>query len=87
MKSASPRYRLTKKLINFIQLKGLGLSYCAIGIYICCTTSKQKDFTVQEYVDAATITTLHEVEFAIEELLEAGLVELVPAAVVQGGVA
>lgn len=85
MKSASPRYRLTKNLVNYIKLKQLNLSYCAIGIYVCISTTKHKEFAVEELLEASTILKLDDLELAVEELLDAGLAELIPAAVMQGG--
>lgn len=87
MKSASPRYCLTKNLVNFIKLKQLNLSYCAIGIYVCVSTNKDKEFTVDELFGASAESSLDELELAVEELLDCGLAELLPAAVVQGGAA
>ena len=83
----SPQYRLRKVWINYIDLQNLNLSYPAIGIYVCCTASKLKEFSLEQLALASTINTVSDVEFALEELLSAGLVELAPAAVVQGGAA
>lgn len=79
----SPQYALRKVWVNFIDLQQLNLSYTAIGIYVCLTASKLKEFSLEQLAAASTINTLSEVEFAVEELLTAGLVELVPAAVAQ----
>ena len=87
MKSASPQYQLRKVWINYIDLQQLNLSYCAIGIYVCLTASKLKEFSLEQLASASTLNTVSEVKFAVEELLTAGLVELLPAAVVQGGAA
>lgn len=81
------KYQLRKVWINFIDLQKLNLSYCAIGIYVCITASKLKEFSLEQLAAASTVNTLSEVEFAVEELRSAGLVEPAPAAVVQGGVA
>ena len=83
----SPQYALRKVWVNFIDLQQLNLSYTAIGIYVCLTASKLKEFSLEQLAAASTINTLSEVEFAVEELLSAGLVELLPAAVMQGGAA
>ena len=79
------KYQLRKVWINFIDLQKLNLSYCAIGIYVCCTASKLKEFSLEQLAAASTVNTVAEVKFAVEELKSAGLVELMPAAVVQGG--
>lgn len=83
----SPQYALRKVWINFIDLQHINLSYTAIGIYVCLTASKIKEFSLEQLAAASTINTVSEVEFAVEELLAAGLVEFVPVAVVQGGAA
>lgn len=83
----SPKYSLRKCWINYLGLQQLGLSYTAIGVYVCCTTNKYTQFSLQDLVADSNPNTINEIEFAIEELLTAGLLELVPAAVVQGGAA
>lgn len=81
-----PQYRLRRLWINFIDLQYLSLSYTAIGVYVCLTANKTKEFTLAELVESNNPNTLSEIEYAIEELLAQGLIELVPA-VVQGGAA
>jgi hypothetical protein len=71
----SPRYRLRKVWVNFIDLQRLDLSYCAIGIYVCLTASKLKEFSLDQLILASTANTISEIEYAIEELLKAGLVK------------
>lgn len=83
----SPTYKLCKRWINFIDLQQLDLSYTAIGIYVCLTANKQKEFTLEELIGSNTVCTADEVEFALEELLEAELVEFFSAAVTQRGAA
>lgn len=85
MKSASPQYQLSKVWVNYLNLQQLSLSYTAIGIYVCATTNKLKEFTLEDLALASNPNILPEIEFAVEELMSAGLIELMPAAVVQGG--
>lgn len=87
MRPTSQKYALRKVWINFIDLQHLNLSYCAIGIYVCLTASKLKEFSLEQLAAASTVNTVSEVEFAVEELVSAGLVELASIAVVQGGAA
>lgn len=81
----SPQYQLLKVWINFIDLQQIGLSYTAIGLYVCFTTNKLKEFQLQDLALASNPNTLSEIEYAVEELISAGLVKLLPAAVAQGG--
>ena len=85
MKSAHPRYQLRKCWLNYIDLQQIGLSYTAIGLYVCATTNKLKGFSLEDLVLVSNPNTLSEIEYALEELVSAGLVELMPTAVVQGG--
>ena len=84
MKSASPQYQLRKVWVNYLNLQQLSLSYTAIGIYVCATTNKLKEFTLEDLALASNPNILPEIEFALEELVSAGLVEIT-VAVVQGG--
>lgn len=86
MKSASSKYRISNRWINFIDLQMRNLSYTAIGIYVCCTASKIKEFSLEQLAKASTLNSISDIEFAIEELMVAELVELAvdPR---QGGVA
>ena len=81
------KYRLRKVWVNYLNLQQLDLSYTAIGIYVCLTASKLKEFSLEQLAAASTVNTASDVEFAVDELMSAGLVELLPAAVVQGGAA
>lgn len=82
-----PKYAVCKRWINFIDLQCLGLSYTAIGIYVCVTSNKFKEFDLKQLALPSNPNTLLEIEYAIEELLTAGLVELMPVGAVQGGAA
>ena len=87
MKLASPKYALRKCWINYIDLQQLGLSYTAVGLYVCATTNKLKGFSPEDLALTSNPNTLSEIEYAIQELLEAKLIELASVAVVQGGAA
>lgn len=77
MKSASSKYRISNRWINFIDLQMRNLSYTAIGIYVCVTASKIKEFSLEQLAKASTLNSIADVEFAMEELMIAELVELV----------
>lgn len=78
------RYAISNKWINFIDLQQRNLSYTAIGIYVCVTASKIKEFSIEQLARASNLNSIADIEFALEELMVADLVELV-ATPVQGG--
>lgn len=80
------QYRLRRLWINFIDLQHLELSYTAIGIYVCLTANKTQEFGLEDLAMAHNPNTVEEIEFAIEELLAQGLIEIALQQV-QGGVA
>jgi hypothetical protein len=83
----SPKYGISNKWINFIDLQQRDLSYTAIGIYVCCTASKIKEFSIEQLARASDQNSIAGIEFAVEELMVADLVEFVVTAPTQGGVA
>ena len=81
-----PKYCISNKWINYIDLQQRNLSYTAIGVYVCVTASKIKEFSLEQLAKASNLNSIADVEFALEELMIAELVELVTASV-KGGAA